>query len=669
MRWFLIALVLLLLPVAVIAVLLHVSDPRSEIEQHLADNFGVPLTFDDDPGLTIFPGLGFRFARAEVNAPDGFPDQPLASLEGVHATLSLRALLRGKLVVQRLHVSDGRLDLVHQREAGGNWEALRLHRAGENEGSGPSLSLGGAQVITADRLRVRYRTDDTGDAYQLILSDLRLTDLEAGGSGRLETGWSISEQDGPRIAGQLESRLRLREDGWGLALQIEEATAELETANRQRSLSAEGRLLVDLERPGLQLRDGLLRLDEQLDLALSGTLLLRDGIPRATGEFRLRTDQLRQLVESDSGVTLDMSDDEAMRTLELAGRLRLENQRFSVVDLSGELDQTEISGTLDLNQEPGQVRFQLSLGAVNADRYTPATPDPDMIRRILRAKAAWARDRDVAGHVEIEELETLGLIFERFRMDLSGDGDTLTANPVTAAAWEGELDASVAMDLHTDPTAMRFSVNAFGIDPAIPLKALLETEPLSGTLEASISGEFRGLYWPEIRDSLVADGDLMLSDAEIRGFSLTDQVEDSVPGALGGADKEPFREDATTAISQLSGELTMAGGRLENPAAQARSTHFEAEGRGFLDLDPVTLDYRLELRMVENLDTESETLLSLLQDINVPVRIHGPLSDLDIEVRLPGAGEETPDDERGDEDGPAEDDQEPGTTRSSSPLG
>lgn len=668
MRWLLIATAALLIPVAVIAVLLHVSDPRSEIEQQLADSFGIPLTFEDDAGLIVFPGPGFRFERAEVATPDGFPDQPLAALEGVYATLSLRALLRGELVVKRLHIGDGRLDLVHQQEVGGNWEALRVHRAGENGGSGPSLSPAGAQVITADKLRVRYRADDTEDAYQVLLSDLRLTDLEAGDSGRLETDWSISERDGPRIAGKLASGVRLREGGWGLALQIEEANAELETANRQQSLSAEGRLLVDLERPGLQLRDGLLRLDEQLELTLSGTLLLRDGIPRATGEFRLRTDQLRQLVESDSGVTLDMSDDEAMQTLELAGRLRLENQRFSVADLSGELDKTPISGTLDLNQEPGQVRFQLSLGAVNVDRYTPPTPDPDMIRRILQAKAAWARDRDVSGHVEIAELETLGLTFERFRMDLSGDGDTLTANPVTAAAWDGELDTSLAMELHTDPTAMRFSVNAFGVDPAIPLKALFETAPLSGTLEASVSGEFQGLYWPEIRDSLVADGDLMLSDAEIRGFSLTDQVEDSVPGALGGADKEPFREDATTAISQLSGELTMADGRLENPAAQARSTHFEAEGRGFLDLDPITLDYRLELRMVENLDTESETLLSLLQDINVPVRIHGPLPDLDIEVRLPGAGEEIPDDERGDEDEPAEDDQEPGTTRSSSPL-
>ncbi|MCK8516020.1 AsmA family protein [Methylonatrum kenyense] len=664
MRWLLITAGILLTLYLGLALVLDRVEPRAQIERQAEEMLGLAVEFDGDASLLLFPRPGFRFAAAELANPEEFPDGSLATLEGVRVTLSLPALLRGQLVVDQLHIDDGSVNLARDTDATGNWESLQIQPQGD-EGPPVTLSLHRARQITADRLRIRYHEADTEAHYQLLLTDLELDDLEAGARGHLRSDWQVQGANGLDLSGAMESRLRLREGGWGLGLGIESFSMDGRISDQPIGITGEGRLLVDLERPGLQLRDAHLA-DDGNRLDLSGTLVLRDGRPYAVGDFELAASDLRRSVERISNAKLEMEDDAAFRELALAGRLRLDDRRISIAELEGALDQTGISGNLDWNNEPAELRLQLDFGELDLDRYTPPEPDPEMVRAVIELLATLASRHEISGYLQWDRLETLDLAFERFRTDLQGDRRNLSLSPVTAAAWDGELDGAVTIDLESDPRAYDVRLSTFGIDPAIPLSTLFEGDFLSGDLDLDLSGRFHGQEWPAIRDSLDAEGTVFLSAAEIRGFSLKRQVEDSVPSSLGGASRDTFGDDATTEISQLEGELRIRDGRLENPSASARSRHFEAQGEGVLALDTLELDYRLLLRMVETFETDSERLLSLLRDIDVPVRLHGPLAELETDVSLPGTGDD--ESEEATEEDEDDADQEDGTMRSSSPL-
>lgn len=585
MRWFLMIVGVLLVIFIGLVLLLNQADPHRHIERQAEQRLGLAVDLDEDATLLLFPRLGFYFARAEIANPEEFSDGPMATLDGVRVTLSLAALLRGQLVVNHLHVEDGKLDLLRHQDATGNWESLQLQPA-ETEDPPIQLSLGGARKITADQLRISYQEAETEASYQVLLTELQLDDLEAGNRGRLETGWQLRDDNGLDLSGTIDSRLRPREDGWGLALGIEQFSVAGSLRGNTIDASGEGRLLIDLGKPGLQLRDAHLT-DDHSRLDLSGTLLLRDGRPHAVANFDLTASDLCQTIERISDTTLEMEDEAALRDLALEGRL------------------------------------QLNFGELNLDRYTPLELDPDMVRAIIELLANAARQRDVSGYLEFERLQTLGLDFQRFRMDLQGDRQSLSFSPITAAAWDGEVDGAVSIDLQAEPLAHDFRFSALQINPAIISSALFDSDSLTGKLDLDLTGRFQGLDWAMIRDSPDAEGSVFLSAAEIRGFSLKRKVEDSVPSSLGGTSRDVFADDATTEISQLEGELVVRDGRLENTSASARSRHFEAEGEGMLELSELILDYRLRVKMVESFETESERLLSLLQDIDLPIRVYG----------------------------------------------
>ncbi|MCH8503019.1 MAG: hypothetical protein LAT50_01680, partial [Ectothiorhodospiraceae bacterium] len=240
--------------------------------------------------------------------------------------------------------------------------------------------------------------------------------------------------------------------------------------------------------------------------------------------------------------------------------------------------------------------------------------------------------RHVDGTLAVGKLESEGLQLTELTDRALSEGEILEINPLEADVYGGRYRGSFEVALGSEPLHVRFLQRVDDMALGDPLEALFGWAVLESQVDTQWQGAFSGLYWDQVRDSLEASGELRLRDGRINRFSLERLIEDAVPAGLGGAQTEPFAEDASTAFSVISGSLQLSEGELANSDARARSEHFAVRGSGDLDLETARLDYRLQLNILRTFDTESERLLELLRGVSFPLRLHGPLTDLELEL-------------------------------------
>lgn len=250
------------------------------------------------------------------------------------------------------------------------------------------------------------------------------------------------------------------------------------------------------------------------------------------------------------------------------------------------------------------------------------------------------------GTLKLDAVEARGLAFTEISAHIRSQGGELTVLPLEATAYDGSYYGTFNIPLNGPPYSFRFNQRIEGMALGEALETLLGRAVIEATADTRWSGSFTGMHWPDIRDSLQAEGSLALHDGQINGFSLRQMIEDAVPSALGGANHDPFTDDATTPFSSISGELEVADGVLENAEAHAASEYFIVEGSGKLDITAGELDYDLALTIVESFPTESERLLELLMGVTIPLHLDGPLTNLEISYGFEDAlGEDFPEDE------------------------
>lgn len=639
----LLLLVLLLGGVALSALwwFLDPSDYTVEISQQATAAVGHPVRVEGGVALALLPKPAIQVEKVTLANAEGFRAPAFAEAREVVAAISPMSLARGRLVLEDVRAGQLALNMEQDSEGASNWrQLLDTIQARNEEEDGFALTFSGLRRAQLDGVRVDFQEHGEAPPWHFELRDLLAKDVLADHEATLSADWSGDLGGIGQGRGRLDAAVQLDDE---MALR----RIELKALQADLTLGAEGQLKLPLE------IEALLELDSAAETAsLTGFRLSLHQLfaeleaqvqydgdqPEVTGTFTVADDLLRETLRRVTGDDPETKDPDALGLLHLQGGFRYETKRLTVSDLTARLDDTRLEAYTAIAVADDPLwEFDITVDQVDLDRYGGREEfDPEPAQRALGVILDELAGMGVDGSLAIGALKTNGLELTEVSARAHSEGDTLEFVPLQASLYGGNYHGELEVTLTDQSPRFSFDQRLESINLAEPFEALLGRAFLDSEGHTRWRGSFNGLRWPEIRDSLEAEGELYLRDGTINGFDLQNMIEDAVPEALGSPDKEPFGEDASTVFSSVSGEFTAANGKLDNAAAKAVSEHFSVVGEGALDMKTGELGYKLELTLVESFQTESEELLQLLDGVTLPLNLHGPLVDLEVEFDFEG---------------------------------
>ena len=182
--------------------------------------------------LRLLPRPGFDLQGFVVGEDPAFGAEPMLHADEVTATLRLSSLLRGRLEIARLSLTEPSLNLVEN--SSGHWNLENLLQRVDNTrvaptGKGKIEARPGFPYIEADHARINFKLGQEKKPYALTNADFSLwQDSENTWGMRLKadpmrTDFNLSDTGGIRMEGSWQRSASLRDTPLQFTLQWERA--------------------------------------------------------------------------------------------------------------------------------------------------------------------------------------------------------------------------------------------------------------------------------------------------------------------------------------------------------------------------------------------------------------------------------------------------------------
>lgn len=574
---------------------------------------GAPVTFTDQPRLSLFP-LGVDFGRLawQQEAPD---KSLTVSAAGGHARVALSPLFSGRIVMEEIVLTGPELSVVLREPAAGTPSAPAeaappAPAAATAEANVPSdelpLELG---LVRVEKARVSL-TDAAGDRF--AISDLHLTlqNVRRHADVALDTSFSYAlSQGGKDISGSLALKASVRYYApnltiRGLQLGLNPQTGPLPAALGPLSLQGEAALnfstrKLRLQNVALACASSHAELSGEADLAslsFAGALSLVTA-PRTVAALW--------------GIRLPQQGEDR---LELSTGLECAPDRAALHQLKAVRGKTRLDGSLTflLRAEP-DIRGSLHLGDVVVEQYlpekssptadSPAAPAGKGTERVAQAPATPAFPTlDVS--LAVDSLRYKGMGAQGLNLRLQGEKGRYRLQDLRCRlAGGGDIAGKGAADL----TQKRYdlTLKADGVDIGGLTHMLGKGRPAEGkawlTADVSTAGESS----EKLLAALDGKGSLEVRDLHLQALSALPR---DIPGVSGAIPNRIARVQVPFVIRQ--GEVT------SKPIVASADT-LNANGQATASLPRKRLHATADVRTL---------------GLTIPVIVDGPFDDLSYTV-------------------------------------
>ena len=373
--------------IAVLLVLFLLRPGASRLKSRIIASMSANLGRAVDIGAVHFrllPRPGFDLENLVVYDDPAFGAEPMLRASDVTASLRLMSLLRGRLEIGRLELTEPSLNLVHGINGGWNLEALverSAHLALAPTGKAKSEPRQGFPYIEATSARINFKQGPEKTPYALTNADFSL--------------WQDSENTwGVRLKAQpVRTDLNLNDTGvlqvngrWHRAERIRDTPVEINLEWSRAQLGQMSKLFTGNDRGW--------RGDVQLDITVSGTPAnLEIQSNAAVKDFR------RFDIESKDALTL---------AAHCGGHYSSPEHLFQEVACNAPVGSGQITlkGTMDLANRTYDVSVSAedvpaSAGMMLAQRVKKNLPEDLIAEGTLHGNASFKKDGDGA-EVRIE---------------------------------------------------------------------------------------------------------------------------------------------------------------------------------------------------------------------------------------------------------------------------
>lgn len=329
-------------------------------------------------------------------------------------------------------------------------------------------------------------------------------------------------------------------------------------------------------------------------------------------------------------------DDPGLPPLQLAldGQAQL-SQSAGSGRVEGHINDQRIDATLDVQLDRVRpfVDLHARFGTLDLNRFaTPAqhgtagTPAPTAASMSIDLQPLQAIDARL--RINVDRLLRAPFRIDGLDLQARIDNGALDLQRLTGRAWGGSFNASGQADAASGRMALRLQADA------VDLRALLaDTTGFDGLRgRGRIDADLRsqGTTVGALRPGLNGRLSLALRPAALRGVDLAQALR-----GWRSATQDRLASDAArqTDFSQLDGSFDIRDGVARNTDLDGRSDFLRAGGEGTVDLVRGRVDYLLRTRVVNTAGGRAGPEMVLLNNVTVPVELHGPIGNVEWQVR------------------------------------
>lgn len=669
LKWIFIVLaaLLLLLVAAVIAVALLVdpNDYKAQIAQAVERQTGRQLAIEGDFELTFFPWLGLQLGQARLSDAPGFGEQPFAALDEARLAVAVWPLLsQRRLVLDKIVIDGLNLRLIRDAQGRGNWEDLAERFAREEdappaepapEPAGLPLAIESRGGLELRNATILWEDRQAGSRYLVQPLHVTVAELDPTRPLPVRAQWTLQAAEAPEVSGELTAQIVYDQAAQtvavrDLALDARLRSEQIPTGALQAALRGEAQADLAQQRyrvPQLTLQAVGVTAELVAEARQQGELLsadLRLNVPA----FDARELMRRLEIELPP-----MTDPNALTRVGLALAARYDGKELQIREMTGQLDQTRISGTAALPSfEPPVARFALALDRIDLDRYlapkeADAADDAESVPGGAPAEASPApeaelplellRDLVLDGTVTVGELVASGLRATDVETRITARNGILRAEPV-AHFYQGRLRGLLTLDATGAAPRIEMQQRLEGVQAGSLLEDLIGVARILGVADLELAVAMQGMGLEQWLRTLSGKASFKFADGAINGINIAQAIQ--AARAKLANQPLPAADDQQTPFNELRGSVRIDEGLVVNRDFSLASSQFKVAGDGQLNLRTQALDYTLMVDLLQPLLESDNRLLAELQNQPIPVRISGSLKDLAVSVDLQQALEQ-----------------------------
>ena len=308
----------------------------------------------------------------------------------------------------------------------------------------------------------------------------------------------------------------------------------------------------------------------------------------------------------------------------------LEQEKFDLTGLKAAFAGNDLAGTLgvtswtQLNSKATLTSKVIDLDAILNLFSQPETADPQ-----TNGNAQASGETPLPIPIDLlRQLNTeLSWSIGTFRLlGLTAENTQLTADVRKAIAklklskmniYEGLWRGDFVVDVRKDSPKYRANTQVENLQFHQFLIDLLEVDSLSGigNLQANLTSQ--GQTLTDLKKNLNGQLAVKLSQGTLLGIDLKDEI-NNLERRLKGEKSQ--NKDAQTVFSNLSISATAKQGVVSSQDLDLRLPYIRTYGRGSVDLGAETIDYRVEINLI---NSESITAPSPTSKVKLPVQLTG----------------------------------------------
>ncbi|HEY5716712.1 MAG TPA: AsmA family protein [Psychromonas sp.] len=569
-------LVLVVILAAVVLIMtINPNDYKQQIQTQVKNTINRDLSITGDISWTFYPQLGFSSGEIELRNPSGFNRKNLFQIEQAVIGIDILPLFTGQIKIGELTLNGLVFNLITNKDGSSNLDNM-----------GSSSGKPGAQEKTAvptanqgSEAKSFFAVENLQLAgVNINDAQIEIQDLKAGTTNKA----NIKKIHLGKFAPAQETDLSVQTD-----VMIDSMTAEL---------NLQSKLLVAADLSTIQLRQ----------LALTA-LLTGNELPNG---------------KVTSSVNADLN-------------YNIDSMKAELTDLLIKVDQIQLSGDLSVQTKKlTVVRFTLKGNQWNLEPYLPQPEQTGSAATTpgeTAGKAAQEQEPDLSilnsldinGTLSIEGIKASGLTIGKIDSKIIVNKGKAQLAPLTAELYQGVLSLNANLENNKGLNSYQIASNLKNVQIRPLLIDAAKIDYLSGTTAFNFSGKGEGLTASKIKTGLMGNGDFKLTDGELYGINIPQEVR-TLKAKLQGKALPTEANIKKTDFALLTGNFTIKSGIVDNQKLLMLSPVMRLDGGGLADILKATLDYRLSVTPLSKSTEQTEQ--TDLAGVSIPLLIKGPFT-------------------------------------------
>ncbi|MBL4852274.1 MAG: AsmA family protein [Gammaproteobacteria bacterium] len=647
---FLIMIVLVIVALVAAYFLIDANAFKQKIITEVHNATGRELTIDGDLDISLFPWIGLSANNVSLSNAKGFSDKPFASLDRAEFAIKLLPVFRKEIEADAITLHGLKLYLGVNKQGVSNWADLTgasTEKTSQPENSNAlaglsAFSIGGIDIRDAE---IVWDDQQTPQKFTVSGFDLNVGTILPGKPVALKIDFDVDSE--PRI---IDGHINIK------------GVTSVDLANQLVAIS-DFNFISTLNGPALPTQAMEVRLSSDLSLDMAKDALSLQNLVFATlgiqakgqltasqlssslqfkGQIDIDEFSLRELL-SKLGITIETADPTVLAKTSLNVDFSGNTNKLSLTSLGVKLDDTQLSGDFSISEfSKPMINAKLKLDSIDLDRYLPP-PVEDSAAANTPASGTGNSPATTPGAVDNSWMHPLRTLLAKAQFDvgalkinkltltqlattLTAKGGLITLHPLTASLYNGSYQGHIQLNSNLDTPIISVNESLKDVNAGALLKDLMNDDKIIGTVNAQAKLTMRGSTPEQIKKT--ANGDIQFSfiNGAVKGINISKIIRDAkatLSGKKTSSDGEPQQTD----FAELSGTANIKSGLLQNQDLLMKSPFFRIAGRGKANLVNESIDYFIEVAIVETSKGQGGKELDSLKGLTIPVKIGGTFSN------------------------------------------